>query len=269
MKDIQPKDTALLVHIGHSKPIEMNEFVSSLNALNGLYSSYVKKNGDNDIISKSKLYVEKIKQGSIDIYLCEIASAALIPFAENVNIIFEFASYIKKVYDFFAYGHGEKPDIDAHECQQFSDTLNIVSSDPNGTMEIGVVNKINGNIILNGCNINFPQGNSAQNLLSKEIKSLKEEETENNIYRRVLMQIYQVRKDSETKIGNKAIIDDIIKGKNIPVLFENESLRDMILFSETNPTQKAYYVDVKLMTIAGKPKAYKVIGLHETIDLDD
>ena len=62
------KDSALLVHIEHSKPIEVSEFVSSLNALNSLYSSFVKKNGDNKIITHSKLYVEKIEEGCIDIY---------------------------------------------------------------------------------------------------------------------------------------------------------------------------------------------------------
>lgn len=92
---------AILFHIEHSKPIEISEFVTSLNAIGNLFSLFAKKNGDCKEAAKSKLYVEKIEEGCIDIILCEIASAGILPFIENMNIILEFSSYIKNVLDFF------------------------------------------------------------------------------------------------------------------------------------------------------------------------
>ena len=263
------KDSALLVHIEHSKPIEVSEFVSSLNALNSLYSSFVKKNGDNKIITRSKLYVEKIEEGCIDIYLCEIVSAALIPFMENANIIFDFASYIKLVYDYFTKGDGKKPELDVQECKNFSEILGIVASDPKGEMSIGAINKTNKGHIFNNCTFNFGESNSAQNQLSKEIDTLKLENSAGNTYKRVLMQIYQVRNEANKNEGNKAIIDEISKGKKIGVVFETDELKNAILFSDINPTQKAFWVDVEVLTVDGKPKAYNVTALHDIIDIDE
>ena len=72
---------------------QISEFVTSLNAIGNLFSLFAKKNGDCKEAAKSKLYVEKIEEGCIDIILCEIASAGILPFIENMNIILEFSSY--------------------------------------------------------------------------------------------------------------------------------------------------------------------------------
>lgn len=53
---------AILFHIEHSKPIEISEFVTSLNAIGNLFSLFAKKNGDCKEAAKSKLYVEKIEE---------------------------------------------------------------------------------------------------------------------------------------------------------------------------------------------------------------
>lgn len=266
MKDLKPQETALLVHIEHSKPIEVSEFVSSLNALNSLYISFVKKNGNNKAMTKSKLYVEKIEEGSIDVFLCELASAAIIPFLENANAIFDFASYVKKVYDYFAKGSGDKPELDYQECTNFHDVLSVVTSDQKGKMEIGAINKSEKGIIFNKCTFNFGDGNGTQRLLKKEAEELKSVSVETAVHERVLMQIYQMRTEPGTDIGNMAIIDEIYQGKKLGVVFATDELKKAILFSY-NPSQKAYWVDVKVLTLGGKPKAYNVVALHDTINI--
>ena len=42
----------------------------------------------------------------------------------------------------------------------------------------------------------------------------------------------------------------------------------MIRHSDSNPTKKAYLVDVVLLTVNGKIAAYKVMALHDVIDLE-
>ena len=93
--------TILLVHIKPSKPIEINDFTSSLNAVGNLFSSYVQKNGSCDEQARARLYIEKIEEGSIAIYLTELVTATLIPFVENANTIFEFASFLKRTCDYY------------------------------------------------------------------------------------------------------------------------------------------------------------------------
>ena len=163
---------AILFHIEHSKPIEISEFVTSLNAIGNLFSLFAKKNGDCKEAAKSKLYVEKIEEG-----------------------------------------------------------------------------------------------NSAQNQLEKEIKSIKSVQPVTDMYSRQLMTIYQMRSDMETDKGNMAVSDAISKNK-MAVVFETDELKEMILHSDSNPTKKAYLVDVVLLTVNGKIAAYKVMALHDVIDLE-
>lgn len=269
MDKLQPKETALLVHIEHSRPVEMSEFVSSLSALNSLYSSYVKNYGDSKGVSQSKLYVEKIEEGSIDIILCELVAASLIPFMENANVIFDFAAYIKQIYDFFIKGEGEKPELDIQECKNLKDVLGIVAKDPHGNMSIGAINKAEKGNVFNNCSFNFGNSNSTQNQLGRTIEELKAAEPTGEVYQRVLMQIYQLRNEATKDTGNKAIIDEIAPGKKVALLFDSEELKSDILFSETNPTQKGFQVDVKVQTINGKLTAYKVIALHDIIDIEE
>lgn len=269
MDNLQPKETALLVHIEHTRPIEMSEFITSLSALNSLYSSYVKNYGDSKGVSQSKLYVDKIEEGSIDIILCELAAASLIPFIENANVIFDFAAHIKQIYDFFTKGEGEKPKLDIQECKNLKDVLGIVAKDPHGNMSIGAINKAEKGNVFNNCSFNFGNSNSAQNQLGRTIEELKAEEPTGEVYQRVLMQIYQLRNEATKDTGNKAIIDEIAPRKKVALLFDSEELKSDILFSEANPTQKGFQVDVKVQTINGKFTAYKVIALHDIIDLEE
>ena len=83
-----------------------------------------------------------------------------------------------------------------------------------------------------------------------------------------LLQIcIQMRSDMETDKGNMAVIDAISKNK-MAVVFETDELKEMILHSDSNPTKKAYLVDVVLLTVNGKIAAYKVMALHDVIDLE-
>ena len=264
------KDTALLVHIEHTNPIEVKDLVTSLNALNNLYNTYVRENAQCSEMSKSKLYVEKIKECCIDIYLCELASASLIPFMENINVIFEFSSYIKKVYDFFVRGKGDRPKLSVQDCDNFKNVLNVVANAPGNTMSIGVIDKSNLTINnYNNCTFDFGDGNGAQKLLEKEAEDIATEQPDKDVHKRVLMQIYQTRNETESNTGNKAIVDEIFKGKKIGVVFETDELKKKILFSDTNPNRTGYWVDIEVHTVNGKPKAYNVLELHDTIDLDE
>lgn len=77
---LEGKDTALLVHIEHSKPIELQDFITGLEGLGGLFRDFAAKNGQDKEQAQAKLYVEKIENGCIDIFLCDAVSASLIPF---------------------------------------------------------------------------------------------------------------------------------------------------------------------------------------------
>ena len=259
---------ALLIHIEHSKPIEIGEFVTSLNAVGNLFSCFAQKNGENKELSQAKLYVEKIEEGCIDIILVENVMATLIPFAENMNIILEFSAYVKSVLEYFTKGIGSRPDLTPSETRDLKNLMSITAGDNKGETAIGAIENGDKHNVYNNCTFNFYEGNSAQNQLSRiEAESRRETQSE-EIHCRQLMTIYQMRGDMSTDYGNKAVIDAISKRK-LALVFETDSLKEAILHSDENPTKKAFLVDVVVQTIGGKLAAYKVMDLHEVIDLDD
>lgn len=265
---LTPQETILRINIKHSKPVEVTDFITSLNAINKLYAGFVK----NDIhcdkeISKSKLYVEKIKECCIEVYLKEIVTAGIIPFMENINVILEFSGYLKRIYDYFKTGDGEKPSLNVSECENLSDALNVISNDPKGHMTFGAVSNGGGNIY-NNCTFNFGESNGIQKQLKQEADTIREIATNNNTYERVLMAIYQVRTEKEAGKGNKAIVDEIAKGKKVSIVFATDELRDDILYSESNPTQNVYQVDITVQTLNDVPIAYKITALHDIVPLE-
>lgn len=255
---------AILIHIEHSKPIEINEFTTSLNAVGNLFSSFVQEKGNSRELTQAKLYVEKIEDCCIDIFLCETVTASIIPFMENMNVIFDFSAYLKNIFDFYKNGKGEKPELKPQEAKNLKDLLNITANDNQGEMAIGAVSKSNKGNIFNNCTFNFIESNGVQNMLEREMKDLKSV-SETETHTRQLMTVFQMRKGEG--IGNKAIIDAISK-KPLSLLFESDALENEILNTMDNPMKKAYFVDVTLMTANGNPVAYKVTNLHEKIDLE-
>lgn len=266
---LDPKDTALLVHIEHSKPIEVKDFIATLNAVGNLYSSYVKKNADCKEMTNAKLYVEKIEKGCIDVYLCELASCAIIPFMENVNTIFDFAKMIKEVVSYYISGTGNEPKFSLSELKACKDLFAVSSNDRGSTTSIGAISKtINGNVY-NNCTFNYNDSNSAQNQISrKEAELSVPTEDDEDIRKNQLMTIHQMVGDMALDKGNKAVIDAISK-KKVGLLFDNDEIKSQVLHMDGNPTKKAFYVDVSLMYANDRLAAYKVLKLHDIVDLEE
>lgn len=267
MEDNSRKADALLLHIEHTKPIEISEFVTSLNAVGGLFSSFAKKNGDCKDVAQAKLYVEKIEEGCIDITLVNVMAASILPFMENMNVILEFSSYLKGVIEYFTKGKGEKPELDLQECKNLNDMMLMTANDKGGSTTVGAICKADKGNVFSGCTFNFYESNSAQNQLKREADALRSVVPADNVLYRQLMTIYQMRSDMSTDKGNKAVID-AISDKKLAVVFESDELKERILHSDCNPTKKAFLVDVVVQSAGGRVVAYKVMSLHEIIDID-
>lgn len=257
----------MLFHIEHSQPIEIGDFVRTLNAVSGLFDDFVGVNGGCEDMAKAKLYVEKVEKGSIDIFLCEAASSALIPFADNVNTIIEFAKHIKGIVEYYANGRGEKPDLSARQLKNTHDLFTINAKDIKGKTSICAVDKNDCGNVFHDCQFNYFSSNSGQNVAERDMLELKSGE-EANTYKRQLMKIYQVRSDMANGTGNKAIID-AISSKKINLCFGSDELKAKILKSDNNPIKKVFLVDVVAQTVSGRLAAYKVIALHDIMDFEE
>lgn len=265
--ELQPQDTALLFKVTHSKPIEMKDFVATMNSLAYLFEGYAKENADSTEGRKAKLYVEKIEQGCIEVFLQEVVTACALPFMENFNTILGFAGYLGGLVTNAINGRNETR-LSIPELKALSDLFAINAADPQGTTEFGAIARNNPSMQFNNCTFNFGDSNIAQNQVKRTIEQKEQEVASEMVYERQLMKIFQMRGDMNTNVGNKAIIDTL-STKPLSVVFETDELKRQILSNDDNPTKQAYLVDVVIQTIGGKAVAYKVMALHDIIPLDE
>lgn len=266
MKELLPQDTAMLINIKHSKPIEMTDLVNTLNGIGVTFDYFCKRNGDVTDGRKAKLYIEKIEYGSVDIILTEALTLGMLPLLEHCNILFEFAGYIKNIFEFFIHGNGDKPELKKSELIALKDTLSVVVHDNKGEISFGAVDKRNISFSFNNCNITYTGGNVAQNQISDSIEDDKDKSCE-KVHRNQLMRVRQLRGDLDTNSGNCARIDALCN-RDLPVFFDTPELKRIILASAENPTLQAYLVDVVLQTVEDKPVSYKIMTLHDVIPME-
>ena len=263
------KDTAIRVHIKHTKPVEVNEFVASLTSVNSLFSSFMKENADCKEEVQAKLYVEKIKEGSIDIWMVAPVLLGIIPFVDTTNKLCDFVRHINDFIAHFTRGLNPEKKYTLSELKDLKELFIPTSTDRGGEITIEAVDVKTSSVVERGTTVEFGSSNSIQNQIEREIEIRKNTETSDGVYKGVLMQIYQVRNNADSNIGNKAIIDEIYMGKKMPVYFEPAELKETIIHSENNPIKTGFVVDAAVMTVEGKPKAYKIIGLHESFPLEE
>ena len=114
------------------------------------------------------------------------------------------------------------------------------------------------------CVFNYTVSNTIQNKANQKTKQLASIQEELS-HKRVLLYFKQINRDSKT--ANRGIISNI-SDKPISVVFDSDELKRQILYIDENPIKKAFFVDVLLQMANGKIAAYKVMALHEIIELD-
>lgn len=259
------EDVRLVLKINNKEPVELLDLTKSLVSLATNFDRYSTDNGNTKEDREAKLYVKEIRSGSIIVELVELATVGMIPFAENINTVLDFATYFKSSINYFLKGEGKEPELSPVEYRELSTILNPVAKDKGSQFNLSTT--VNGNVTMN-FNLNSNETNAIQNIFEKEIKKLKLPELSDEIEERVMLTFFQARSDINSKVGNKGIIEALSK-KPMNIVFDKEELKSEVLHSETNPLKTAYLVDAKIETIHNKPSTYRIVKLHEYFEIDE
>ena len=141
------QDIRLIIAINNKQPIELFDLTKSLVALATNFDRFTSENGQNKDAKDAKLYVKEIRSGSIIVELIELATIGLIPFAENINTILDFANYFKSGVNFYLKGEGVNPEFSVTELKEISTIINPVAKDKGSQFNLSTT--VNGNLILN------------------------------------------------------------------------------------------------------------------------
>jgi hypothetical protein len=255
MKD----EISLRIEIRNKQPIELIELTKSFIAISNQYTAYASNNASTEIEREARLYIKEIKSGSVILDLMEIASASVIPFLENTNTIIGFADYCKKAINVFLNKDKEMENYTVSDCKDFSAIVNPIAKD-NGA-QLNMSTNVNG-VFNQYVFLDSKDSNALQNIIDlkkPEIAGTRE---------KVVLAFYQTRNSTKGKTGNKAIVDDIEKGKPVNVIFANTELKQNILKGENNPNNFGFLVDVKIETVSDKIVAYRILKLHDIFPLN-
>lgn len=262
--DKKKEADTLLIYYKHAAPVEIGDFTKSLNGLCGYFSSYAISKGVYD--AAPKLYVHKVKEGSIEVFL-KLAESAVLPFVENSNIIMDFVQHFRDIKDYFCSGKGEKPILTKADYDSIYDAMAVTAKDAQGLMSIQAMDS--SSVVFENCTFNLNDSNCLQNRASVEKKELTASpEIIQTAYSNCVLTICQAKSDIASKTGNKGKIDELFDGKPLPLLFATPDLKQQMLMEEgTNPFTRAFSVDVEIKKANGKP-LYYITALHDVVGID-
>lgn len=270
-----PPDGLTIKYENHS-PIELADLTTSLQAVARRYARFAAQSGVTfEDENASALYVREIRPGSVIVDLINwgldhkgtltAAAGGVVGVgtaATQVNALTTFAKNLRDSLNWLK-GSGDKPDdVSTSELKDISKILEPIAKDPGANLHI---NASEGAHVIVSVNYNSLEANAIQNRADKIIEERAEPAQKS--FRRVLMYWWQANKGAEST-SDKVVIDDISE-KPLKVVFEDDEIKSKMLSGAGNPFNESFLVDVHLLTVRGRPKAYKVTKLHEVMDSDE
>jgi hypothetical protein len=250
----------LTIEIQNGQPVELVDLTKSFLALAEEYKKHAERQHFDVTGGDVKLYVKEVRTGSIIADLMA-QSPTMLPFLENVHSIITFVEYIKQITEYLLGKQHGKKEIEKSTLQNVIQLVEPISKDCNSQISIGAFNLNNVNAAVT-ININSLEANAIQNAAHREIDLLKTPET--GVRTQVLLYWFQARNDPNTNTGDRAIIESISTSP-VKVQFISEGVKGKIL--RENLFDTAYIVDVAVETINGRPMLYKILELHDKMEI--
>lgn len=194
--------------------------------------------------------MEEVRKGSI---LIDLAVIGYTMYTQTgFDSLLGYVDFLKQIFDYLSGKITQEPEeLSKKTLENASKVTEIITKDSSSVLNF--VN--NGSIVLN---VGFADANTIQNQANKAIARL--EEPTKAPTEKVVMYLYQIRKEDNCETGDMGVIEKI---SDHPVkLFMEESLKKQIL-QEKDLLHKNFIVDVDVSYKKGKPILYRITKLYE------
>ena len=263
------EQTVLKVRIANTKPVELLDLTTSLTAMADEYKRHLDASGVELEDKQVHLFIKEVRSGSIEIDLIDLVNYASVTgaavVAGNFNAVVEFAKTLKQGFDWLAGRTSVVPEM-ATDRQRLKNYVNMVEpiAKDNGS-QIIIAPEVNGQVTGDiNINVLYTDANALQNTAARQIAALKEPVS--GLKEKVLLRWYQTRNSLENT-GDRAIIESI-HPRPLKAIFNSPAIKRSMLQLSENLYSQAFIVDVMVDTIEGSPKLYKIMEMHDHIDLD-
>jgi len=269
----------IIVTIETEAPIEISDFTDAFTSIANQYRKYLQENYPL-FAGESEIFVNEVNKGSIIIDLIPIiqgfvglTDSAKIVMQQADSIVDFVTKYGAKIKTYFA--NDRKVDsATSSDLKDFMGTLAAIANDPNGrsTVKAAIFEKGQYDI------------RAALSFTTKEARQAREninahknliEISSHVTHRRVLMVFVQSNiktAPKDRRSGERVIIQEISKNDR-PIFYASELAEERIKHeireSDENVFKKGFIVDVFAETRNERVVAYKIIELHDVIDISD
>jgi hypothetical protein len=264
------KSPHLILKIETKSPIELGDFVAAFVGLGSQYEAFHDAEHP-DERGDAKFYVKEVRAGSIIAELVPYAGQALALGAgvRYANDLYKFVeTYGEKLSKAFKKG-GRVPDASKGDLADFLKAVAAVAHDGDGSLDLAVFEK---GEVRSAFKFSTREARTAEaNLTEQRIEM---ERTTDADHKRVLMTFTRTNV-SHAKAGTRSgerVQIDVIHKRPLPIVYAStlaeERIRHEIAEADENVYKKAFDVDVNVEERNGKPIAYRIVALHDVIDIE-
>lgn len=258
------------VVIKNADPIDLLDFTASLTAIAREHEARLKTRLPRVDVDETRLLIVDVRKGSIILELLPIL-APIISTAEVTNTAVDFVNHMKSALGQLAVPGGRVQSATTAQLKNMNDTVQTVVNDSSGEMTIAARYQ-SGEVIQELVITRSDAKAISENAISQRREL---EAKGSDVLDRVLMRLHQSSVDN-LKVGRKTSEKGIVERIDLKpraLIYASDlagqRIKDEILKDEGNPFQKGFIVDLDVETVGGKPQAYRILAVHDVIDLDE
>lgn len=265
---------SLVIAIEHEDPVDLNQLTAALGAVSDEYERHIRRELPQTEPRETRLLITEVRKGSTIIELVP-QLAWVQPFIPSYEKVALTAGFVRNVKDLLSpyFKRGNRtPSLPASTVKNLHDLAAIIAQDPSGSISFTArTDKPDGSVE----QFRYTKNDAREALQNLDAERAERERKDSAEHEKVLLVFRQTRAADAAMgkaTGDMGIIESIDARPRRVVYVSKlagDKIKDDIQTAGLNPYHRGYIVDVNVGTSGGRPQVYRVMALHEIIDIDD
>lgn len=270
----QMPHAVITLTINNFQPIELNAFVRAFTSIAKEYQETV--NASNDFEGEAEIFVKEVRSGSIVADLLPVVASTLPIIATHAEQVWLAIEFVEKWKDRITkLASGIVPEnFSRSDLRTFAGAVEAIARDPQASSNLEVATFEDGKRQVKAAfKFRSTEAKAVEKTIEGEYRRLEAERDDN--HSRVLMiftrsDVGDAPKDKRS--GERVIIPQISE-KDLPIMYASDlaeqRVKHEIREADDNIFKKGFSVDVSVLYRNARPMVYRILNVHEVVDLPD
>lgn len=270
------EDPHLLLNLKTRDPIELRDFVGGFAALGNQYEKFVAEQRP-DLKGEANIYVKEVRKGSIEAELIVYVGGGLTVMLSMMDKLLIFEQFVQSVRlhisQYFEQG-GRLKDASRSDLSDFNKTVAAIAHDPDAAASLSAAYYEDGERKIREAFVfRTPEARVAEQEIDEHKREI--EQKSSTEHRRVLMTFVRSSiLDVQTgKRSGELVSIPAIHPKPLPLVYASDlaeqRIKHEIKDADENVYKKGFEVAVNVEIMNSRPIAYRIIEVHDVIELPD